>query len=690
MITSLALSLIAITSGTLLTYTYDEDAPLVSRLCDGACIGFSLMALAGFVLALLFGLNPTTIAATAVLLLFPLLLLKSKSTRDQINADIDRGLKAISRASSKPDRWAFIYFFFYAGAMIVMWLVFDRALLDKPDGIYTGVLNNYGDLPFHLSVITRFAFGQNYPPEDPTFAGARFTYPFLTDFVSAIFVRAGASLRNSLFIENWIIGVALVGVLHRFGLQLLRNRTAAILVPVIVILNGGLGWWMLFGDVNKSDAGVFHVLMNIQHSYTILPDVTQGWRWGNAVTSLLVTQRGFLLGMPLAVMVMTQWWAAQSKEQGAKSKETGTKSKGRSAKSKEQSAKGKAILKEAEREASPFALSSLPFALRSLLSRRMLAAGFIAGLLPLVHAHSFIAIMGVGAVLALINIRRWREWLAFFIVASVIAGPQLLWSTHGSAVNTRAFIGWEFGWGHGEENIVWFWLKNTGVFIPLLIAALLWKTNSYLVSRRLLLFYVPFTLCFIIPNMVKLAPWIWDNVKILFYWWIASAPIVALLLARLWEGSIEHRIFAAVLLVMLTLAGGLDVFALVTRQGEYQEFDRDGVSFAELVKQQTPPRATILHAPIHNTPIFLTGRRSVMGYPGHIWTHGIDSGPREAEIRRIYSGAADAPALLRKYGVDYVVVDPQERSVTPVNDAFFTRYPEVITLGEYHLYKVAQ
>ncbi|MGZ8847979.1 MAG: hypothetical protein ACXW3C_16085, partial [Pyrinomonadaceae bacterium] len=93
MILSLALSLIAVTSGTLLTYTYDEDAPLVSRLCSGACIGFALMALAGFVLALLFGLNPTTITATAVLLLLPMLLLKRKSTRKQLNADIDRGLK---------------------------------------------------------------------------------------------------------------------------------------------------------------------------------------------------------------------------------------------------------------------------------------------------------------------------------------------------------------------------------------------------------------------------------------------------------------------------------------------------------------------------------------------------------------------------------------------------------------------
>ena len=665
MIASLVLSVIAIASGTLLTYTYDEGAPLASRLCSGACIGFAAMALAGFILALLFGLNPYTIAFTAGLLLLPALLLKSQSTRNQIDQDINQALKAVSRATSKPDRWAFIYFVFYAGVTIVMWLVFDRALLEKPEGIYTGVLNNYGDLPFHISVITRFAFGQNFPPEDPTFSGVRFTYPFLTDFVSAMFVRCGASLRNSLFIENWFIGVALVGVLHRFGLRLLRNRTGAILVPVLVILNGGLGWAMLFSDVNKSDAGVFQVLMNIQHSYTILPDVAQGWRWGNAVTSLLVPQRGFLLGIPLAVIVFTQWWDAMRDRESVPPASAGG----------------------SKRRLNPPANTGGTD--RALPLRRMLAAGFIAGLLPLVHAHSFIATMGVGGVLALINIKKWREWLAFFVVASIIAIPQLLWSTHGSAVSTKAFIGWDFGWGHGDENVLWFWLKNTGFFIPLLIAALLWKTDHYLVPRRLLLFYLPFTLCFIVPNMLKFAPWIWDNIKILFYWWIASAPIVALLLARLWEGKVWNRVIAGALFVVLTLAGALDVYALVTRQGEYQEFDRDGVAFAEMIKQQIPPRAMILHAPIHNTPIFLTGRRSLMGYPGHIWTHGIDSGPREADIKRIYAGSASAPALLAKYGVDYVVVDPQERSVMPVSDVFFSHYREVTTVGEYHLYKVA-
>ena len=51
MIISLALSFIAIASGAVLTYIYDEDAPLASRLCSGACIGFGAMGLVGFVLA---------------------------------------------------------------------------------------------------------------------------------------------------------------------------------------------------------------------------------------------------------------------------------------------------------------------------------------------------------------------------------------------------------------------------------------------------------------------------------------------------------------------------------------------------------------------------------------------------------------------------------------------------------------
>jgi len=321
---SLLLTLIAIASGFVLTYTFEEDEPLASRLCAGACIGFALMGLIGFLFALALGLYAITLAVTALVTAAPLLLLTRHPCRGRINTDINQVLGAISRAIARPNRWDFIYFLFYAAFAIAIWLIFRRALLEQSDGIATGVLNNFGDLPFHLSVITRFAYGQNFPPEDPTFAGVRFTYPFITDFISAMFVRAGASLRNSLFIENYVIAVALVGVIHRFGQKLVRNRTAAIVTPLLILLNGGFGWVMLWDDIGKVDGGVYQVLKRLSHSYTILPEIEKAWRWGNSITSLLLTQRGFLLGIPLAVIVIQLWWTSlQSSEEGKSKKEKG-------------------------------------------------------------------------------------------------------------------------------------------------------------------------------------------------------------------------------------------------------------------------------------------------------------------------------------------------------------------------------
>ncbi len=77
-----------------------------------------------------------------------------------------------------------------------------------------------------------------------------------------------------------------------------------------------------------------------------------------------------------------------------------------------------------------------------------------------------------------------------------------------------------------------------------------------------------------------------------------------------------------------------------------------------------------------------------MGYPGHIWTHGLDYTQREAEIKRIYAGGSDAPLLLQKYGVQYAVVGPHERNLMTVNDQFFSRFQVIGEVGGYRLYKI--
>ena len=656
MTASLLLALLVTVTGTIVTYLYDDNASLGARLCAGACLGLAALGLVGFVVASFISLSGVAVLITTAICCSPLALVADAAINKQFKQD----LQSASRLLRSPDAALIAYFLFYVVVAIVFWKIFDRAMIEDPSGLSTGLLNNFGDLPFHISVITSFAYGDNFPPQDPTYAGVRFTYPFISDFLSAVFVRCGADLRQSMLIGNFLLAMSFVGLVHRWSLEMLRDRLAAVITPLIVVLSGGLGWVLLFEQAGANEGGLWGVLMNLPPSFTVIPEST--WRWGNAVSALLVPQRGFLMGLPLAVLAFTQWWLATETETP---KPERTKNKRNVAKEPEPPAR--------------FPLSQ----------RRMIAAGVAAGLLPLVHAHSFIVVMGMGACLALLFVR-WREWITFFVVASAIAAPQLLWSTWHSAVNASTFFAWELGWDRGQENPIWFWFKNTGFFIPLILTAVLLKTNGFLVRKRLLFFYLPFTLCFIIPNFVKMAPWIWDNIKVLYYWWLASAPLVALLLAKLWRHGPILKVAAVILFVVVTLAGTLDVASIALRETDYQIFSAEGVAFAELVKEKTPPQALVIHAPVHNTPVFLTGRRSLMGYPGHIWTHGLQFMQREGEIKRMYLGSPDARQLMRNYNVDYAVVGPLERQVTPVNDAFFSQFEKVGQVGEYSLYKIRQ
>jgi uncharacterized membrane protein len=112
------------------------------------------------------------------------------------------------------------------------------------------------------------------------------------------------------------------------------------------------------------------------------------------------------------------------------------------------------------------------------------------------------------------------------------------------------------------------------------------------------------------------------------------------------------------------------------------------VNLAKQIREKTPPRALIMSAPTYNTPVPLTGRRWFMGYIGHLWSHGIDPTPRENDLKRIYAGTPDAMELLKKNGIEYVIVSPFERELVDVNDAFFQKMPVIAQSGEYTLYQV--
>src|SRR6478736_2035106 len=300
---------IAILGGTLLTFLFDRSAPRGARLCMGACIGMALMATVGFLLASVLGLGAATIILSAVLLLLPVLLLLNRERR----ALILYLLRPSPSSARESSTGGIGYLAFYLAIAILLAMVFNRAVFERADGIYTGVMNNLGDLPLHLQVINTFAQGHNLPPEDPTFAGVRFAYPFLVDFLAAMMVRAGAGVIFAMWLQNMVMAMALVGLLHYWTILLTRSRLAGVIAPLLVLFSGGLGWWLLFSE--GSGDGLFATLASLQHDYTIVPNSIL--RWGNSLTTLFVPQRSILFGMPLAVTIFCQWWLAISQEEHA-------------------------------------------------------------------------------------------------------------------------------------------------------------------------------------------------------------------------------------------------------------------------------------------------------------------------------------------------------------------------------------
>ena len=210
-------------------------------------------------------------------------------------------------------------------------------------------------------------------------------------------------------------------------------------------------------------------------------------------------------------------------------------------------------------------------------------------------------------------------------------------------------------------------------------------------TARQVKFYLPFVLWFVVPNVIKLAPWDWDNIKVLVYWSLVSCVFVALPLALLFAHRFKVlKVLGAVLLAGLILSGALDVVRALSPVENVPLFGQAELEVAELIRQRTPPRAVMLHAPIHNSVVALTGRQSVMGYPGHLWTHGIAYQQRENDVRAIYRGGAESARPLVALGIEYVVIGPAERSgeMTVAENYFAESFPVIIDHAGYKVYRV--
>jgi hypothetical protein len=694
MFLSFILIALAALGGLALTYLFAEKETFLWRLAAGNIVGSSVFGLAGFTIANFFGLSAGTAAIGLLIAAAPVFLLRRKDIKTRFKLEWHA-----ARSRTHGTSWKkFLRVAYYFAFFLLFVFFFDRAFLETSAGILTGASQNTGDLPFHLGAIFSFTDGNNFPPENPSFAGAKFSYPFIADFLTACLMKLGVGLKDAMFVQNLFWAFSLLIVLERFVFKLTRSRAAGKLAPVLLFFSGGLGFIWFFSDFSQSGKGFYDFLWYLPGDYTI----SDKFRWGNSLVVLFITQRSFLIGMPLTIIVLQRLW------------EIFTESPRKNAAEERKIDKARFDANIENKKS----LSAADFPLPAFF------IGLLAGMLPLIHLHSLFVLFIVTGFLFFYKLEKWRWWIAFGIGTAIIAVPELVWSTSGSASRTSEFLGWNFGWNKKpEESYLWFWVRNTGFFIPLLIAGIYLvfsklsapkltdaeteegkvkkgkrevageNQSLFIDYKSLLLFYLPFVILFFVCNVAKLAPWEWDNIKVLIYWFVISIPFVALVLVRFYNEGIFGRVIAAGFLILLTVSGAIDVWRTASKQINYDVFDRDAVEIAELIKKRTAPNALFLNAPTYNSAIVLSGRRSLMRYTGHLASHGIDFGERENDLRRIYAGDATAEIFLRKNEIEYVLISPAEHSYmkenqSAVGEEFFAKYRLVAESGDYRVYKV--
>jgi hypothetical protein len=208
---------------------------------------------------------------------------------------------------SRGARFAFVVIVLLAVRWALLW---SSAWTFDDRGLWAGHTYLWGDWSLHLGDVTSFAFGDNFPPVSPRYAGLPHAYHYLTSITAAAMVRLGMDPLAALPFQSFALSVLVALALLAFARRLSGRWDAAALAVILFFVGGGLGWWWSAAGAFQSHDPVGFLR---DHVWDRRLQEAHNLRWFNLYYAYLLPQRSTLYGFPLGLLILTMLHRAVSR-----------------------------------------------------------------------------------------------------------------------------------------------------------------------------------------------------------------------------------------------------------------------------------------------------------------------------------------------------------------------------------------
>jgi hypothetical protein len=534
--------------------------------------------------------------------------------------------------------------------------------------------NNLGDLALHITYIRNFANGVPLWPENPIYVFSNLRYPAGTDLFNALLCLRDFDLIHGLVWTGLLGSLATFYAFYRWG--------GAFGVAGF-LFNGGIAGFQVFNSFK---------FLDYQGGSTIA--------WKSIPLAMFVTQRGLLYAIPAGLLLLWNW-----RERFFRSAE-----------------------QDRHRGPLPFWVELSLYASMPLFHLHTFLA--LSGVLLCLFIFEFLRDLkivadmiwreGLGGLRSFIlDAARLRDlfadiairWhVAILVAAALIPATFFVWliTDH---FHAGSVVQWHPGWVQNDGDFAhpflqslnfgilspilspivhwWdFWFGNFGILIPIVLALLAlcgwraWKTDISSGEKppEEMAFLIPAAAIFALAYFVKMAPWGWDNLKLMIWAYFIVLPFLWTRLIALWSTPVRAAVcFALFASGFVCLIGGLA--AGRPGFGFAERAELDGVGFA---LRKLPAEARFAAYPTYNHPLLLQGRKVVLGYPGHLWTQGFDDyGQINDRLGQLMQGADNWREIARDLRVRYIFWGREEKANYAASKRPWEQTAPLVTSGSW-------